>query len=484
MGGFTNTELALELGLNPTPSMPTKKPSPSPDHPLEPSLTLALSADSCGGSSFSNASVKRERDVASDEEDGGVNDKKKLRLTKAQSGLLEEAFKLHTTLNPKQKQELARNLKLRPRQVEVWFQNRRARTKLKQTEVDCEYLKKCCKILTDENQRLRQEVQDLKAEKGSQPMYMQLPAATLTVCPSCEQIGDPNNSDSTKKFMALSASFSRAIYSEIEEIGWEHLGRLAEDLSFVTFRVVDKKERVHMLEILLDKSYPKCPPSVSADVPCLFNLEWSMNSRLKDVVNKFRQHLEKLQPFWSTVEDIDQSLWVSDSAQLHRATSFRHINIGNDCSIMLFICVNEPRSLPECRFLGSDKDVNLLMDKWRRNCNKWSKDKLFAENLANLLEFQLPGPPGIEENDKQTECGICYSQFLPMMNLDLKVEAEQIIHVKIVPAANLFIEFALGIGYVPSQQQGSHLMLCLVTALIALSQLPSKPAQENRSFLG
>ncbi|KAJ0656733.1 putative E3 ubiquitin-protein ligase FANCL [Helianthus annuus] len=64
--------------------------------------------------------------------------------------------------------------------------------------------------------------------------------------------------------MALSSSFSRAINAEIEEIGWEHLVRLAEDLSFVTFRVVDKKERVHMLEILLDKSYPNCAPSVSA----------------------------------------------------------------------------------------------------------------------------------------------------------------------------------------------------------------------------
>ncbi|KAJ0704048.1 putative chromatin regulator PHD family [Helianthus annuus] len=214
--------------------------------------------------------------------------------------------------------------------------------------------------------------------------------------------------------MALSSSFSRAINAEIEEIGWEHLVRLAEDLSFVTFRVVDKKERVHMLEILLDKSYPNCAPSVSADVPYLFDLVWSRSSRLNDVVKQFKQHLEKLQQFWSAVEDIDQSLLVSDSAQLHRATSFRHINIGNDCSIILNTRVNDPRSLPECRFLGLDENVNLLRDKWRRNCNKWSKDKLFAENLATLLEFQLPGPPGVEKNDQQIDCGICYSQFLPV----------------------------------------------------------------------
>ncbi|KAG1362146.1 hypothetical protein COCNU_10G003650 [Cocos nucifera] len=62
----------------------------------------------------------------SDEEDG-EGSRKKLRLSKDQSAILEESFKEHNTLNPKQKLALAKQLNLRPRQVEVWFQNRRAR---------------------------------------------------------------------------------------------------------------------------------------------------------------------------------------------------------------------------------------------------------------------------------------------------------------------------------------------------------------------
>ncbi|PIN07815.1 Transcription factor HEX [Handroanthus impetiginosus] len=131
---------------------------------------------------------RRASSRGSDEEENGAMARRKLRLSKEQSAFLEESFKEHHTLNPKQKVALAKQLNLRPRQVEVWFQNRRARTKLKQTEVDCEYLKRCCETLTEENKRLHKELQELRALKVSSPFYMQLPPTTLTMCPSCERV--------------------------------------------------------------------------------------------------------------------------------------------------------------------------------------------------------------------------------------------------------------------------------------------------------
>ncbi|PSS11559.1 Homeobox-leucine zipper protein [Actinidia chinensis var. chinensis] len=161
-------------------------------------------------STISSVSGKKsERDVSgddneracsggiSDHEDGGDASRKKLRLSKDQSAVLEESFKEHNTLHPKQKLALAKRLGLRSRQVEVWFQNRRARTKLKQTEVDCDFLKRCCENLTDENRRLQKEVQELRALKLSPQFYMQMaPPTTLTMCPSCESMGPPSSAPS------------------------------------------------------------------------------------------------------------------------------------------------------------------------------------------------------------------------------------------------------------------------------------------------
>ncbi|XP_051148017.1 homeobox-leucine zipper protein HAT4-like [Andrographis paniculata] len=132
------------------------------------------------------------------DDDGDAAARKKLRLSKEQAAVLEETFKEQNTLNPKQKMALARQLNLRPRQVEVWFQNRRARTKLKQTEVDCEYLRRCCENLTEENRRLQKEVSELRALKMSPQFYMNMsPPTTLTMCPQCERVAVSSSSTAT-----------------------------------------------------------------------------------------------------------------------------------------------------------------------------------------------------------------------------------------------------------------------------------------------
>ena len=51
-------------------------------------------------------------------------------------------------------------------------------------EVDCEYLKRCCETLAEENRRLQREVEELHALK-----YARMPPpTTLTMCPSCERL--------------------------------------------------------------------------------------------------------------------------------------------------------------------------------------------------------------------------------------------------------------------------------------------------------
>ncbi|KAK4747427.1 hypothetical protein SAY87_014013 [Trapa incisa] len=156
----------------------------------------------------------------SDEEDGDGS-RKKLRLSKDQSAILEESFKEHNTLNPRQKLALAKQLGLRPRQVEVWFQNRRARTKLKQTEVDCEFLKRCCGNLTVENRRLQKEVQELRALKLSPQFYMQLtPPTTLTMCPSCERVAVPAGAPELRKTIAIAPAHAMPMPMPIPISPW------------------------------------------------------------------------------------------------------------------------------------------------------------------------------------------------------------------------------------------------------------------------
>ncbi|KAK4796225.1 hypothetical protein SAY86_028551 [Trapa natans] len=71
---------------------------------------------------------------------GPLGDKKR-RLSSFQVKALEKNFEVENKLEPERKEKLAEELGLQPRQVAIWFQNRRARYKTKQLERDYSILR-------------------------------------------------------------------------------------------------------------------------------------------------------------------------------------------------------------------------------------------------------------------------------------------------------------------------------------------------------
>ncbi|CAI5471138.1 unnamed protein product [Closterium sp. Yama58-4] len=100
-----------------------------------------------------------EAESAEGGEDGeGSGNKRKMRLSQEQQSTMEAVFRKTPRLTPREKSALAGQLGVRVRQVEVWFQNRRARTKVKDTEVELDGLRRRCQTLADKNRRLRERL--------------------------------------------------------------------------------------------------------------------------------------------------------------------------------------------------------------------------------------------------------------------------------------------------------------------------------------
>ena len=97
------------------------------------------------------------------------------------------------------------------------------RSKLKQTEMECEHLKRWFGSLTEQNRRLQKEVEELRAMKVGPPTVISphscepLPASTLTMCPRCERVST-NALDKGPTKMTATATTATTLSSKVVDI--------------------------------------------------------------------------------------------------------------------------------------------------------------------------------------------------------------------------------------------------------------------------
>lgn len=107
------------------------------------------------------------------------------------------------------------------------------------------------------------------------------------------------------------------------------------------------------------------------------------------------------------------NVWVMEPVHPSRASSFRRIALGGHCSLTLTVNAFSPRSVPECRFFGSDMVITPLRKRWNSNIRRWKVDRLLRENLEDILETTFPSPQDSIQEDISADCGICYAFRLP-----------------------------------------------------------------------
>ncbi|XP_065861436.1 homeobox-leucine zipper protein ATHB-13-like [Euphorbia lathyris] len=161
--------------------------------------------------SFSGIDASCHEDDELSDDDGSQAGEKKRRLNMEQVKTLEKNFELGNKLEPERKMQLARALGLQPRQIAIWFQNRRARWKTKQLEKDYDLLKTQFEAIKSDNHALQAHNQKLHA----QIMALKSREPTESINLNKETEGSCSNRSENSSEIKLDISTTAAIDSPL-----------------------------------------------------------------------------------------------------------------------------------------------------------------------------------------------------------------------------------------------------------------------------
>ncbi|CAF2276902.1 hypothetical protein YC2023_046159 [Brassica napus] len=172
---------------------------------------------------------EEEEEEAITEERGQTEKKRRLSINQVKA--LEKNFELENKLEPERKVKLAQELGLQPRQVAVWFQNRRARWKTKQLEKDYGVLKTQYDSLRHnfdslrrDNESLLQEISKLKSKLNGEEEEEENNAVTMESDFSVkeEEVSLPENitepPSSPPELLEHSDSFNYRSFTDLRDL--------------------------------------------------------------------------------------------------------------------------------------------------------------------------------------------------------------------------------------------------------------------------
>jgi len=239
--------------------------------------------------------------------------------------------------------------------------------------------------------------------------------------------------------------FYARILTEMDSIGWDKLISIHPLLTSVDIRLKDESGRDHVLTVSFPSDYPNQPPRCLADIPSniidseliksngsiglnsnsnstnnmsgnpvgQLQFHWQpQTSSMVDIIKHFQQVLSRFQDLWFVLEDLDEHTWVLEPEHPSRSSTSRRLALGSRCSIHVIIDPNRPRALPECHFLGPDKNLAPFRERFHQGIKHWNIQRLPRENLEAILEISFPSPKTTNKEDFSEECGICYAYRL------------------------------------------------------------------------
>ncbi|KAJ0053154.1 hypothetical protein Pint_00643 [Pistacia integerrima] len=177
------------------------------------------------------------------------NKNNKRRFSDEQIRSLELMFENETRLEPRKKLQLARELGLQPRQVAIWFQNKRARWKSKQLERDYNILQANYDNLASRFESLKKEKQALVIQLQRMNDLLQKPREERQCCGQFEAVNsmdselDNGEATNTKCESEVKPSLSL-------EISEQRLGVLSDDDSSIKAEYFGLEEEPNLMAMV------------------------------------------------------------------------------------------------------------------------------------------------------------------------------------------------------------------------------------------